>query len=202
MASALPIVDDVLGVVTIDMPVKNVVRLMSTSLENKNAIKRLFGDNFFRKLERVRIVSEAKKMFDTNSALFKATYCTGQLTPQNCDIIESFMNFALNERSCDVPIKKFDELYESQNIELLSNILDKNPHPLFVGDKNAFCQILALKPKSPSHELQMEMSLLCGESLDGSEGGSKRKRKSKRKSKRNIKRNIKRYKRKTFKKKK
>jgi hypothetical protein len=57
MASALPIVDDVLGVVTIDMPVKNVVRLMSTSLENKNAIKRLFGDNFFRKLERVRIVS-------------------------------------------------------------------------------------------------------------------------------------------------
>jgi hypothetical protein len=61
MASALPIVDDVLGVVTIDMPVKNVVRLMSTSLENKNAIKRLFGDNFFRKLERVRIVSEAKK---------------------------------------------------------------------------------------------------------------------------------------------
>ena len=199
MASALPTVDDALGVITKDMPVKNVLRLMSTSAANRNSIRQIFGPEFFRKLGRVRIVHEAKKMFHTNPALFKTTYCVGQLTPQNCELVESFMTFALDERSCDVPVKKFDELYESQYIELLADILDPNPHPLLVGDKNALCQVLALKPKSDNHDLGM--SLLCDDSIDG-DGGSKRKRKSKRKSKRNIKRNIKRYKRKTFKNKK
>lgn len=196
MASAFPTVDDALGVITKDMPVKNVLMLMSTSAENRDTIRQLFGNEFFRKLGRVRIVHQAKKMFHTNPALFKTTYCVGQLTQQNCEMVESFMSFALDERSCDVPVNKFDELYESQYIELLSDILDTNPHPLLVGDKNPLCQVLALKPKSRSHDLGM--SLLCDENL----GGSKRKRKSKRKYKKNIKRNIKRYKRKTFKKKK
>jgi hypothetical protein len=197
MASALPTVDDALGVITKDMPVKNVLMLMNTSAANRDAIKQLFGDKFFRKLGRVRIVHEAKKMFQTDPALFKTTYCDGQLTPQNCKMVESFMSFALDERSCDVPVKKFDELYESQYIELLSDILDPKPHPLLMGDKNALCQVLALKPKTYSHELGM--SLLCDDEV---EGGSKRKRKSKRKSKKNIKRNTKRYKRKLSKRKK
>jgi len=193
MASASHSLVDVLEPITKDMPVKDVLRLMSTSTANRDAIRQMFGADFFTKLERVKILYEARQTFQTDPTLFKATYCDGQqLTPQHCELVHNHMVFFV--RSCDVPIEQFNELYENQHMELLSYILDTNPNHLF-QNKNELCDILALKPDSPS--------LLCDESMGSdSDGGSKRKRKSKRKSKRNIKRNIKRYKRKTLKKKK